>query len=634
MEDQMSPPTGQRPRSLTRGARTLMLGMIAAVGFSAFAAAPALATPQTGTITGTFTVPAGTPPADVSVILINPQDSDEGGATVTTTNATTGSYSFTNVIPGQYYVYFQDSDGADNVQVDYYGDGGTDTIQAASLATVTASNTTALGNTALHAGGTLSGTITDANKAFETEAAVYIYPVITGVETDPGIDGYGGIHAGVNLATGAWSAGGLPPGNYWISYDIDGVESGHVLDLSQTYVENGTITYDYGSAATYSVSTGAATTVNFSVPALGFITGTVSGPKGPLYADEVYTYDNTGGYGPATSTASDGSYWLSVLPGTYKVQVEGVNSSNLAEAWYGGATQASAAGVTASAGGTTPNINVTLGAGGAISGTVVAAQGGAPVGDIEVEVLDAQGNYVESTYTLPNGTYTVGDVPPGTWYVEFLGGEASNGSFYSTGFYGGKLSEAGSTPVTVGAGQAAANVNGVLLPAATAALGLPSESAAGLSGLHNNKVALKFNVAAGSGSGYLKSLTVGLPKGFSWNRGKLAADLSLGAGVTYTDAIMGGKLVIMLNAGEPSVAFSLKAGGITVTKAIEKAAGGTTAKKKTKKKKRHDLAMAAKAKKKKPAKSKDTIKSETINLSVADTTGLGTSLPITIKKPH
>jgi hypothetical protein len=172
-----------------------------------------------------------------------------------------------------------------------------------------------------------------------------------------------------------------------------------------------------------------------------------------------------------------------------------------------------------------------------------------------------------------------------------------------------------------------------MLPAGTGALGLPKESAAALSGLHNNKVALKFNVAAGTGAGYLKTFTVGLPKGFSWNRSKLAADLSLGAGITYTDVITAGKLVITLNAGEPSVAFSLKAGGITVTKAIEKAAGGSVAKKKTKKKKKHALAMAAKAKKK-PAKAKDTIKSETISLSVSDTTGLSTSLPIVIKKPH
>jgi len=636
MAHQISPPTRRhpRPRWLTRGAQTLMLGMIAALGFSAFAAAPAFAIP-TGTITGTFTVPAGTAsPADVGVYLFSPEGSYDGAGSVTNTGATTASYSFTGVTPGQYYLYFEDSASADNVQLDYYGDGGTDTIQAASLETVTAGATTPLGSTVLHAGGRLSGTIADANKAFETSATVYLYPIVTGVETDPSIDGYAGVDAPVTLATGAWSVGGLPPGNYWIEYDIDGVESGHSISLEETYVGNGTISYDYGSAGSYAVATGATTTVNFSVPALGIITGTVSGPKGPIEGDEVYTYDGTGGYGPATSTASDGTYWLGVLPGTYKIQVEDVDTSNLAETWYGGATQAQAAGVSVSAGGTDANVNVTLGAGGTISGTVVAAQGGAPVGDVEVEVVDAQGQFVQDAYTLPNGTYTIGDVPAGTWYVEFWGGEASNGSFYTTGYFGGTLSELGSTAVTVATGQSVSNVNGALLPAGVAALGMPKESAAGLSGLHNNKVALKFNVAAGTSAGYLSTLTVGLPKGFSWNRGKLAADLSLGAGVTYTDVITGGKLMITLNSGEPTVAFSLKAGGITVTKAIEKAAGGSTAKKKTKKKKKHALATAAKAKKKKPAKGKDTIKSETINLSVADTTGVDTSLPITITKPH
>jgi len=636
MEHQISPPGRGRPhrRRLNRRLQTLTLGFIAAIGFSAFAAGPALAVPS-GTITGTFTVPAGTTsPHDVNVYLFNTEVNSEGTATVTNTGATTASYSFTGIAPGQYYVYFSDANSADNVQPDYYSDGGTDTIQAASLSAVGTGNT-ALGNTTLHAGGTLSGTVTDANRAFETSANVTLYPIFAGVEPDPEID-YFGIRAGLTVTDGAWSASGLPPGSYWVEYSAGGVEGGHVLSVPDSYVESGTISYDDANAAGYSVSTGATTTVNFSVPALGFINGTVSGPKGPLGGVEVYSFGTTGGYGPGTSTASDGTYWLGVLPGTYKVLVGGLQSSNLAETWYGGATQAQATGVNVAGGATLSNINVTLGAGGEISGTVVAAQGGAPVGDIEAEVVDAQGNYIQSSYTLPNGTYTIGDLPAGTWYVEFFGGEASNGSYYSTGFYGGTLSEAGATPVTVSAGQTTANVNAALLPAGVGAIGMPIESAAALSGLHNNKVALKFNLAAGSGSGYLKSLTVALPNGFSWDSAKLAADLSLGAGVTYTDQITGGKLTIMLNSGEPSVAFSLQAGWITVSTAIEKAAGGATAKKKTKKKKKHALARAAKAKKKrkKPAKGKDTIKSETINLSVVDTAGVGTSLPITIVKPH
>jgi len=78
----------------------------------------------------------------------------------------------------------------------------------------------------------------------------------------------------------------------------------------------------------------------------------------------------------------------------------------------------------------------------------------------------------------------------------------------------------------------------------------------------------------------------------------------------------------------------LSPGGVTVDRAVEKAAGGLSAKKPKKHKRKHHDAAAAKAKKKKPSKAKDTIKSETIDLSVSDTTGLVTSLPITIAHPH
>jgi flagellar biosynthesis component FlhA len=141
---------------------------------------------------------------------------------------------------------------------------------------------------------------------------------------------------------------------------------------------------------------------------------------------------------------------------------------------------------------------------------------------------------------------------------------------------------------------------------------MPKETAAALAGLRDNKVSLAFNVAAGTG---FQLNPFGSP--------------------TVTDSVSGRSLVLTLASGQPTVAFALKPGAITVSRAIEKAAGGLTTKKPKKKhkKKRHD-ATAAKAKKKKKAKATDTIKSETINLSVSDTTGLVTSLPITIAHPH
>jgi hypothetical protein len=634
MKRPLSPPTradGPHRRWRGRNVYAVLLGTIAALGLTGLSAAPALAAPTPGGATGSFTVPAGTvDPSDVNVELITPNGNQVVTATDTTTGATTGTYAFTDPIaPGQYYVYFSDNTAGDNVQSDYYGDGGTDNIQKATLITIPAGGIATLGAATLGGGATITGTLTDANSATDSNATVYIDPVYTGATLDPGLEKFESV-----TGTGSYTLSGLPAGTYQVEYMASGTNAAGTSYYFDVYVNSSGLTYDAQSGTEYAVAAGSTTTANISVPALGQVTGTVSGPSGALSGDNITAYDGLGSTvsGGQATTAGDGTYSIVLLPGTYKIDFGGLAPQNLAPTWFGGATESQATAVTVGAGGTTANINATLGAGATISGTVTAGQGGAVLGGMDVELLDAQGNDIEEVFSQPDGTYTLTNIPAGTWYVEFNGGIADNGQYYASEFYGGTRSQFGATAITTTAGQAVTSVNGVLLPAGVTALGLPKTSSPALSGLHNNKVALRFNVAAGAGAGYLKTLTVGLPKHFSWNRKTLARDLSLGAGVTYTEAITSGRLVVTLTNGEPAVKFSLKAGGITVTKAIEKAAGGTTTKKKTKKKK-HDLAMAAKAKKK-PAKPKDTIKAETINLAVADTTGVITSLPIVVKKPH
>jgi hypothetical protein len=619
----------------------LVLTVLALLGLAALAAKPAHALPPSGTLSGSFTVPAGTAsPADVTVALVYPT----GSIRQTQTATNTGTYSFTNALPGNYYVYFFDDTAGDNVQPDYYGDGGIDNIQDASLATVTNGNTTTLTSVALHGGATLSGTITDANLSHELSAGVYAQAPINGPDTDPVLSPMTG---SVNLTTGTWSISGLPPGTYTLGYENSGkFSSGQPFEITVN-VADGSVSYSPADATHVTLTSGGSATVNFSVPALGIITGTASGPQGPLSDDFVELFDSDGQEGPGQDTAGDGSYTFTVLPGSYKVEFASVAAENLAAAWYGGPTLATASVINVGPGATVANISATLSSGGTISGKVVAAQGGTPVGGISVNVLDAQGNYVnrETAYTQADGTYTLPDLPAGNWYVMFSGGLGYDGKFYATEFYGGTVSEFGAQPVTVAGGQTTANINAALLPMSATALGLPTATGAALSGLHNNKVALSFNLACGAGSGYLHTLSIGLPKGFSWNTSKLAGDLSLGSGVVFTDAVSGSNLVVTLASGQPSVAFTVKAGGITVSKAVEKAAGGVTTKPKkhkkpTKhhKKKKHALASTAKAKKHKkkpkPAKPKDTIVSETINLSVSDMTGAVTSLPITINHPH
>jgi hypothetical protein len=640
MQHHMSPPTRAEHRSRRFGrlkANTLAIAAATSLGLMALGAGSAsAATP--GTITGSLSVPTGNglPQDDLDIVLYNEANGYVNDVVPTDTSATTADYTFTGVAPGQYKIYFEDyhNSTGDNVEPDYYGDNGTDNIQAAGLVTVPDGATVTPNPVALHAGATITGTLSDPNYASESSGGqqVYAYPVNTGAVPDPNLGRQGWSATGVPTGSETYTISGLPAGTYQLRFDANGTN----FSLYDTWLGSSGLSYSQQNATQLAVASGASVPVNISVPAAATISGGVSGPSGPISGEGVAAYDGLYDSAGYASTQGDGTYTMQLLPGTYKLQFSDIPSMNLAGTWYGGSTFASAGAVTLAAGQVGTGLNATLGAGATITGSVSSGQGGAALGGMTVDLVDAQDNYVESATTQPNGTYTMTDVPAGTWYVEFLGGQALNGNYYAGQFLGGTLTEFGAQALTITAGQTVANIDGVLLPRSVSALGLPTESAAALSGLHNNKVTLRFKVAAGANAGYLKAIAVKLPKGFSWNAKKLAADLSLGSGVPITYAITNGALVVALTTPAPTASFSIKPGGITVSKSVEKAAGGLT-KKPTKhhKKKKHSLATTAKAKKKKkPAKAKDTIKSELINVAVIDTTGIATALPITINHPR
>jgi hypothetical protein len=646
MQQHMSPPGRTEPRTKRRCGRlkvhTLAIAAATALGLTALGAGPASAAATPGTITGSLSVPAGNglPQSDLDVVLYNVANGYVTDAAPTDTSATTATYTFTGIAPGQYKVYFYDYDNTtgDNVEPDYYGDNGADNIQAAALVPVTSATTTTLNPVALHAGATITGTLSDPNYASETSGgeSIAAYPVSTGAVPDPNFFRETWAVSGVPTGSEAYTISGLPAGTYKLEFGGSGTN----FSLTDAWLGSSGLSYSQKNAAQIAVAAGASVPENIAVPAAATISGTVTGPSGPVSGEYVFAFDGLHDDAEDTTTQGDGTYTMQVLPGTYKVQFGDVPSMNLAGTWYGGSTFASAGAVTLAAGQVGTNINATLGVGATISGSVASGQGGTPLGGMTVELVDAQGIEVEAAVTQPDGTYTMTDVPAGTWYVEFLGGEADNGTFYAGQFLGGTLTEFGAQALTVTAGQTITDIDGVLLPRSVSALGLPTESAAVLSGLHNNKVTLKFNITGGANAGYLKAISVTLPKGFSWSPSKLAADLSLGSGVAFTYAIANGALVVTLTTPAPSASIAIKPGGISVTRAIEKAAGGLTKKKhkhhkKHHKKKKHALATTAKAKKrKKPTKARDTIKSELINVSVLDTTGIATALPITINHPH
>jgi hypothetical protein len=466
-----------------------------------------------------------------------------------------------------------------------------------------------IGSSALASGGEITGTIADANIG-DTDTTVTADQVGA---TDPGQSAFwtwyaSGSPQGTITTTGSttnYTIGGLVPGSeYTLQYGFGSATAPQWN--TQVYVAvNGTVNPDPAGATVFKPAA-TPVTASFSVPAVGSITGTVTDPGGLSNTNvTVEVFNAAGAVVPATVNWSNGAYTVrGLLPGAYKLEFLPASQVVAPQYYNDAATLATATAVNVVSGEQTPNVNVTLTAGSTVSGTVTAAQGGAPLGGLEVELIDAQGNAVAFTFTNADGSYTLTGVPAGSWYVEFDGGRAYNGQYYATEYYLGRPTLAGAKALAVNAGVAVSGVNEALLSESTTAPGLPKVSGGSLTGLSTDRVALKFKLAAGTGpAGYLKSFTIKLAKNVSWNKSKLKSDIVI-ARDTYTEAIQSGRLVITFATGKKTVSFRIKAGGITVSKGIEN-----------------------QAKKRK-------IKSQAIDVAATDTTGNVSSLSFTVKKPH
>jgi hypothetical protein len=339
-----------------------------------------------------------------------------------------------------------------------------------------------------------------------------------------------------------------------------------------------------GGATGFSVTTGSAPqTANFAVPEAGTVSGTVlaSGSDAPLSGVIVQFYTASGQPVVRTTTGSAGTYTESdLLPGSYKLSFTQTNPAlPLALQYYSGAASlAKANAVTVVAGSTITNINVALAPGGGISGTVVAARGEAPLGDIGIYAMDSSGDVLGHTTTGGDGTYSITNLPAGTYYVEFgapsaeqitlLDNSALAQFGYAPEFYGGRLSLAGAKAVTVTSGSSATEINGALLPASATAVGLPKESKGSLAGLAKNKASFAFTVVLGSGvSADASTVAVKLPAGFSWNRKLLSKGLSLN-GAKFTYKVAGRTLTVTFAPGQRRFRLTVAARGVTVAKVL------------------------------------------------------------------
>jgi hypothetical protein len=602
------------PHSRSRHALTLLVSLSAVVGAAAFSAGPALA--AGGTIQATVTVPNAAALTNVSAVLVDANGQADTAATVTGPSNVSGDseqFTFSNVTQSaSYYVYFYDGTAADNLAPTFAG--------GATLATATAVAMPATGGTVsaagatMVAGGEITGTVTNASTSAALPGGT-----VTAIPTDNGAavsSGFLTDGAGKLTVTGnSYTITGLPSGEYVLQY----ANAATTPSYPRVYYAGSAVTQLLGSATDLSVTTAsAAQTANFAVPEAGTITGTVltSGSNTPLSGVIVQFYTTSGQPVVRTTTGAAGAYSESnLLPGTYKLSFTQTDPAlPLALQYYSGApTLAKATPVTVVAGSTMANVNVALVPGGAISGTVVAAQGEAPLGDTGVYVLDSSGDVLAHTTTATDGTYTVTNLPAGSYYVEFgtptsqdltlLTNSALARFGYAPEFYGGRLSLAGAKAVIVTGAATTTKINGALLPASATAVGLPTESRGSFGGLAKNRAALAFTVVLGSGvTADASSVAVKLPAGFGWDRQVLARELSLnGSKFTYT--VAGRTLTVTFSPGQRRFRLIVSGGGITVSKVLRTKA------------------------------SHRKIAAVTVGVTLTDSQGVATPLSVVVKRP-
>ncbi len=166
-------------------------------------------------------------------------------------------------------------------------------------------------------------------------------------------------------------------------------------------------------------------------------------------------------------TASDGTYALTDLAtGSYDVEfTSGCGGSPLfGQQWYNGKSSESAStAIPVTTGVTTTSINAALTVGGTISGTVTVSSGVSDFSGICVDAF-APGDFLSpsgSTTTAADGSYSLTNLAPGNYDVEFSAGCGISENVGQQ-WYNAKASQSSANAVAVTAGGSTSGINATL----------------------------------------------------------------------------------------------------------------------------------------------------------------------------
>ncbi|MBV1850093.1 carboxypeptidase-like regulatory domain-containing protein [Catellatospora tritici] len=242
--------------------------------------------------------------------------------------------------------------------------------------------------------------------------------------------------------TGHYELAGLSVGTYRVQFDAAGHPSQYAYQQS-----------DWSNAAEIAVPAGGQVTVDDQLLPTGTITGTFTDQDGAPVASVAVSAQNDGGQGATTTTAADGTYTMSVLPGSYHVMFEAVAGGY--QYAVGTADVRNATTYTVAAGQTVV-VNDKVLPTGRVAGRFT-DRDGTGISDVQVQVYQSYGPNFYAT-TDYNGEFHLDQVFAGTYQVRF---DNYQRNFFQ--FYQGKIYDEDADRITVTAGQTT-TVDDTLLP--------------------------------------------------------------------------------------------------------------------------------------------------------------------------
>jgi hypothetical protein len=337
-----------------------------------------------------------------------------------------GDYRFTGLPPGNYGVFTSDSQG---YTVENYD--GADWMGAKAVAVFLGAETSDI-DFGLSEGGTISGRVTrDSDGAGIGGATI--------IAQDTNLWGCNGN----SDASGYYHLRGCPPAAYYVQVSA--------TDYVSEY---------YGNAGNFATATAINVNLSVDTPDINFSLAPVLSSMGKVSGTIVRDSDGGTIYGLFTVRAFDlswnqvasvvvffsNSYSINLPPGDYYIATN--NVPNYIDMYYNNVYSPGAATPVTVTAGVTQNINFRMAdQGGSISGTITRNSDGAVLNGVPIVIYDTSWNRVKAGSSNALGTFNIGGLAPGSYYVA-----TDNVQHYRDEYYDNVTSKGSATAVVVSQG--------------------------------------------------------------------------------------------------------------------------------------------------------------------------------------